>query len=141
MSSQSSGGNAATRVAAFRDRVESLVGRTPWLDHAVRAATRYTEVRGPLLSAGVTYYSFLALFPLVALSYGVVRFLSRFVPDLEQSFNDALDGVLPISVGGSPGVVLSVTEDNIPDETKRARSDEFWSGVLATIREIVESGT
>ena len=42
---------------------------------------------------------------------------------------------------GSPGVVLSVTEDNIPDEAKRARSDEFWSGVLATIREIVESGT
>ena len=42
---------------------------------------------------------------------------------------------------GSPGVVLSVTEDNIPDETKKARSDEFWSGVLATIKEIVESGS
>ena len=39
------------------------------------------------------------------------------------------------------GVVLSVTEDNIPDEGKRARSDEFWSGVLSTIKGIVESGT
>lgn len=37
--------------------------------------------------------------------------------------------------------VLSVTEDNIPDEATRARSDEFWSGVLATIKRIVESGT
>jgi len=41
----------------------------------------------------------------------------------------------------SAGVLLSVTEDNIPDEIKRARSDEFWSGVLATIKEIVESET
>jgi hypothetical protein len=39
------------------------------------------------------------------------------------------------------GVILSVTEDNIPDETKRARSDEFWAGVLSTIKRIVEAGT
>jgi uncharacterized protein YndB with AHSA1/START domain len=43
--------------------------------------------------------------------------------------------------GGDTGVVLSVAEDNISDETKRARSDEFWSGVLATIKGIVEGGT
>jgi len=42
---------------------------------------------------------------------------------------------------GDSGVVLSVTEDNIPDETKRARSDEFWSGVLSTIKGIVEART
>lgn len=42
---------------------------------------------------------------------------------------------------GNPGVVLSVTEDNIPDEGKRARADEFWSGVLSTIKLIVESET
>jgi hypothetical protein len=40
-----------------------------------------------------------------------------------------------------PGVVLFVTEDNIPDETKRARSDEFWSGVLSTIKGIAEAST
>jgi uncharacterized protein YndB with AHSA1/START domain len=39
------------------------------------------------------------------------------------------------------GVILSVTEDNIPDEMKRARSDEFWAGVLSTIKGIVEAGT
>lgn len=42
---------------------------------------------------------------------------------------------------GDLGVILSVTEDNIPDETKRARSDEFWAGVLSTIKGIVEAGT
>jgi hypothetical protein len=37
------------------------------------------------------------------------------------------------------GVILSVTEDNIPDETTRAHSDEFWAGVLSTIKGIVEA--
>jgi hypothetical protein len=59
------------------------------------------------------------------------------LPDLPENYRNWTFRI----ESGSPGVVLSVTEDNIPDETKRVRSDEFWSGVLATIREIVESGT
>jgi uncharacterized protein YndB with AHSA1/START domain len=39
------------------------------------------------------------------------------------------------------GVILAVTEDNIPDDTKRARSDEFWAGALSTIKGLVEAGT
>ena len=36
-------------------------------------------------------------------------------------------------------VLLSITEDNIPTEKKRERSDEFWSGVLATIKQLLET--
>ena len=57
------------------------------------------------------------------------------LPDLPENYRNWTFRI----ESGSAGVVLSVTEDNIPDETRRARSDEFWSGVLATIREIVES--
>lgn len=39
------------------------------------------------------------------------------------------------------GVVLSVSEDNIPDQAMRTRSDEFWSGVLSTIKGLVEAAT
>ena len=59
------------------------------------------------------------------------------LPDLPENYRNWTFRI----ESGSPGVVLSVTEDNIPDETKRARSDAFWSGVLATIKEIVESRT
>ena len=59
------------------------------------------------------------------------------VPDLPEYYRNWTFRI----DSGNPGTVLSVTEDNIPDETKRARSDEFWSGVLATIKEIVEAGT
>jgi len=33
---------------------------------------------------------------------------------------------------------LSFSEDNIPTEKKQKRSDEFWNGVLLTIKQIVE---
>lgn len=59
------------------------------------------------------------------------------LPDLPENYRNWTFRIEP----ESSGVVLSVTEDNIPDETKRARSDEFWSGVLATIKQIVESRT
>ncbi len=33
---------------------------------------------------------------------------------------------------------LSISEDNIPTDKKRKRSDEFWNGVLNTIKELLE---
>lgn len=57
------------------------------------------------------------------------------LPDLPENYRHWTFRIEP----GNPGVVLSVTEDNIPDEGQRARSDEFWSGVLSTIKGIVES--
>ena len=57
------------------------------------------------------------------------------LPDLPENYRNWTFRI----TSASSGVVLSVTEDNIPDETKRSRSDEFWSGVLATIKRIVEA--
>ncbi len=34
---------------------------------------------------------------------------------------------------------LTISEDNIPTEKQKARSDEFWSGVLSTIKKLVEA--
>lgn len=34
---------------------------------------------------------------------------------------------------------LSISEDNIPTAKKQKRSDEFWNGVLSTIKQIVEN--
>ncbi len=40
----------------------------------------------------------------------------------------------------SGSIQLSITEDNIPTEKKKERSDEFWNGVLTTIKQIIENG-
>lgn len=57
------------------------------------------------------------------------------LPDLPEHYR-----IWTFRIESERPVVLSVTEDNIPDDTARARSDEFWSGVLATIKQLVESG-
>ena len=59
------------------------------------------------------------------------------LPDLPENYRNWTFRI----ESGDLGVILSVTEDNIPDETKRARSDAFWSGVLSTIKGIVEART
>ncbi len=59
------------------------------------------------------------------------------LPDLQENYRNWTFRI----ESGDRRVVLSVTEDNIPDEAKRARSDEFWSGVLSTIKGILEART
>jgi uncharacterized protein YndB with AHSA1/START domain len=58
------------------------------------------------------------------------------LPDRPEHYRNWTFRIEPASAG----VLLSVAEDNIPDEAKRARSDEFWPGVLTTIKTLVESG-
>src|SRR5688572_16900231 len=60
------------------------------------------------------------------------------LPDLPENYRN---WTFRIESGGDLGVILTVTEDNIPDESKRARSDEFWAGVLSTIKRLVEART
>ncbi len=59
------------------------------------------------------------------------------VPDRPENYRNWTFRIEP----ADRGVILSVTEDNIPDDARRARSDEFWAGVLSTIKGIVEAGT
>ncbi len=37
------------------------------------------------------------------------------------------------------GTQLTITEDNIPTEKQQLRSDEFWTNVLLTIKNLVEN--
>jgi membrane protein len=49
--------------------------RYGWLDHLARAAIRYDEARGGRLAAAVTYYGFLAVFPLLLVAYAILGYL------------------------------------------------------------------
>ncbi|TFV53632.1 YihY/virulence factor BrkB family protein [Blastococcus sp. TF02A-35] len=57
-------------------RVESVVdagrARFPWFDHLARAGGRYQRTQGDLMAAGVTYFAFLALFPVLLLVAAVI---------------------------------------------------------------------
>jgi membrane protein len=79
----------------FRDRVAHARDRSPLADEVVRTVDRYLDVQASLLAAGLTYYGFLAVFPLVAVGLGVASVLSRVVPRLSRAITDQVTQVVP----------------------------------------------
>jgi membrane protein len=69
--------------------------RSPLADRTVQAVDNYLNVQGSLLSAGMTYYGFLALFPLVAVALGVASLLSKVIPRLDDQLREYLARFLP----------------------------------------------
>ena len=98
---------AKQRIAVIRDR-------RPFVDHVVRMFEHYGNVNGRALAAAVTYFAFLSFFPIVALAFAVIGFVSRAYPNADQDLVTAINDVLPGIVGGKDGLQLSTFQDNAP---------------------------
>lgn len=73
-----------------------------WLDHVVRTVQHYGSVKGNALAGAVTYFGFLSFFPILALAFAVVGWVSS-VYDVEQQVVEAIRSVLPMVVAGEAG--------------------------------------
>ena len=76
------------------DRIKGLWARFQ-RSYAWRAWTRFGEHRGNLLAGGVTYFSFLSLFPALALAFTVFGIALRGHPDWLQQIEDYISKALP----------------------------------------------
>jgi membrane protein len=110
-------GSWFTRVYA---RLEAAVAgqrrRRPWFDHLARAGGRYRRVQGDLMAAGVTYFAFLGLFPVLLLVASVIGLVLAGNAILQEELYDAIRDAFPGTTGrqivrelrgavGSAGVV------------------------------------
>ena len=69
-------GRLVTRlVARTLATVQRERRRRPWFDHMVRAGGRYQRMQGDLMAAGITYFAFLSIFPVVLLAASVFGLL------------------------------------------------------------------
>jgi membrane protein len=102
------------RGPALTSRVERASGRLqrrlaaaragwPFLDHALRAYEHYLQVFGKQLAAAITYFGFLSFFPLVALAFALVGYVSAAFPDAQDTVTEALEEALPSLIGSGPG--------------------------------------
>jgi membrane protein len=73
--------------------------RVPLLDHGVRTQQHYGSVNGSGLAGAVTYFAFLSFFPIMALAFFVVGYISRVYPDARGDMVKAVQQVLPQIVG------------------------------------------
>ena len=82
-------------INRVRARLERARDHSPLADHGVRAVDRYLDVQGTLLAAAVTYYAYLALFPLIAVAFGVLSVLAKVAPSVEGSLRSQIATTFP----------------------------------------------
>ena len=86
-------------VDRAKDRFAELRRRYVWLDRVVRMQEHYTKARGNHLAGAITYFSFLSLFPLIAIAFAVLSYVVRFYPEARMQVQDFLTQNLPGLVG------------------------------------------
>ncbi|MFD1825619.1 MULTISPECIES: YihY/virulence factor BrkB family protein [Mumia] len=85
-------GRLIARLKAWFARVRR---RWPFVDHVVRTIQHFGQVRGSILSGGITYFGFLSVFPILALAFFVVGYISEYFPGAQDALETAIDQILP----------------------------------------------
>ncbi|HEY4315040.1 MAG TPA: YihY/virulence factor BrkB family protein [Actinomycetes bacterium] len=111
---------------AGKARLRRARARRPVVDHAVQALQRHNEVAGAQVAASITYYGFLSFFPLVALTFAVVGYLSVIYPDAKDNVTAAIEAAFPGLLGTGPGQI------NI-DDIVNARKGAGVIGILGLL--------
>lgn len=87
----------------LEEKKPGLIGRIRsrygWVDHVIRAATLYTDRNADVLAGSVTYFGFLALFPLLLLAASVFGFVLASRPDLLDDVIAQIVEYIPGSAG------------------------------------------
>ena len=73
--------------------------RHRWLDHLARAGGRYQRTQGDLMAAGVTYFAFLALFPVLLLAASIIGLVLAGNELLQQELFAAIRDTFPGTIG------------------------------------------
>jgi membrane protein len=85
--------------AGIEDAVAGLRRRFRWLDHLARAGGRYQRTQGDLMAAGVTYFAFLALFPVLLLAASIIGLVLAGNELLQQELFAAIRDTFPGTIG------------------------------------------
>jgi membrane protein len=85
--------------AAVEDAVAGQRRRHRWFDHLARAGGRYQRTQGDLMAAGVTYFAFLALFPVLLLAASVIGLVLAGNELLQQELFMAIRDTFPGTIG------------------------------------------
>ena len=84
-----------TEKDAKPSKLGQLRARYPWLDHLVRAGTRYTDHHGDHYAAAITFFSILSLVPLLMIAFAVAGYVLFFNPNLLNEIRKAITAAVP----------------------------------------------
>ncbi len=85
--------------ASVEDGIDAQRRRHRWFDHLARAGGRYQRTQGDLMAAGVTYFAFLALFPVLLLAASIIGLVLAGNELLQQELFVAIRETFPGTIG------------------------------------------
>ena len=98
---------------SVKSRVAQVRARVPVIDHVLRMNEHFGSVKGSQQAGGVTYFGFLSVFPVLALSFFVIGYVAEVYPDAQENLVDAINEVLPGLVGnGANEISLTDIQDS-----------------------------
>jgi membrane protein len=80
-------------------RVNQLRQDRPSVDHALRTQEHYGSTNASQQAGAATYFGFLSVFPVLALAFFVVGYVSRVFPAAQDTLIDAIDEMIPGMLG------------------------------------------
>ena len=86
--------------------------KRPWLAHAIRAYQQLNATNGALLAAALTFFSFLAIIPMLLLAVSVTGYVLRSNPDLQRQLFDKIASGAPTDLGKTMRGVVNTAIDN-----------------------------
>ena len=94
-------------MADETSRFQQLRNRYEWLDHLVRAGTRYTDRHGDDYAAAVTYFSVLSLVPLLMVAFAAAGFALGARPELLERLENEITTAAPGGLGDTLNSVIN----------------------------------
>jgi len=92
-------GNMAADPQSMGDKIKARIAqvrqRSPLADHLMRMVEHYGKVEGNLLAGAVTYFGFLSFFPILALGFAVIGYVSIACPGARDSLISAIESIFP----------------------------------------------
>lgn len=112
-------------VERLKAKVSNARERWPVLDHTVAMVQHYGEVQGSVLAGAVTFFGFLSFFPILALGFAVIGYVSVAYPDARDAMVTAIEQIFP-------GIV-SPTEETGKISLEEIESSRAAAGIIGFV--------
>jgi membrane protein len=90
----------------MRGTLERYRQRFPWLDHLVRAGQSYSAHHGDHYAAAITFFSVLALVPMLMIAFATAGFVLANNPELLRQLQDQVSTAAPAGLGATLNQVI-----------------------------------
>lgn len=123
------------------DTADGFVGRLRarwgWFDHVMRAQQRYTDTRGDFYAAGITYFTVLAMFPLLMIGFAAGGFVLAGRPELLSDIENRIKATISGDLGQQLITLMDAAIDSRTSVGVIGLATAVWAGLgwMANLRE------